>query len=1259
MADITINKVELKPENIDDFRLNFGDKASEYLAKDLVGTFTQDFAPQIQQDPNFFNYELLQSGKATFFDQLSPEYTMEVNGEQKPIRDMLPAERAVRFQNPDAISALLSNAETGSLPGAFFSEFFKTAPSVYAGTEAAKLAAARSFRKPPTSPLQFGLQAIPPVAAFIGGSMLLYEGADALEEGLFGPDVPVLPGQKANIEMMRTLGGGTAGIQFPFLMSRYTSRGARDFLANLAEGAPAPTATRMTAAIEDMIEGMGRVSKGSKTGAGLTIFGETVATLGSGVGAKYAEETFPGQTGPRLGAELLGGNTFAATVSKLLPKTVAGIRESGDASDAFLNKIVTGKQEKLFNRMNELFELHGGNYEKMMADLNNEETRSILAEVFPGVNFTAGQRLEDNTGIMMMVEAAMAKENPELMASRMKADRNAKEFFDNWIRGLIADGSQDALRTAALLRRNMFSDAMQRRLTAAVDNRVAASQRLVTGPMSARSQQAFSILLADTLDAQLQLARRKEKNLWSEVGGFTVFEPQDIIDSDFTPSFIVKYDEMLNDLPPAYRNKFKQAAPELYATVQDMKKRLGLDIREGIAEQQTIIANLTNKDAASVNALSAFVNEKVGRRGSLQDRLAATNDLISQLDSNKLGDATITAAQKTTMLPAARAQAKLLELEIAKTDPTRVSGVSADELYKIRTQVLNDASNIASGATTVRGTANQARQFGEIAEAILDDLGTVGEGVNDAYDVARAYSFALNDTFTRSIVGKARANTAMGARRIPPELLSQQFIRGNPTVTDLRIQELQGIADFAVEQGLEGATKTFTTINNIMESAIREAKKSSIYPPGHPREGQINATALATWRQQNEDLLSRFPALDRDLDNAISAQRTFEVYDARAADAQKLVDSQVYLSTLIGNTSPTAAISEALNFVPKGGRVKDPVQGLRRLFRLTSVKFRDADGKLLSGAEQDAMRAKINEGYQNAILQYAFMNAGGESINTFDPVTFHKLMFGPVKGEGVGPGGPQSLVELASQYGIMDKAQITRIRTISNQMVRLAAADAAGKLDDPELIKEAGPIFDFYVGMVGLGAGTKAYKAVTGGEGGTASISAAAAGKRFILDMFKDMPASKRMEAFQLIFADPQLSATLLRPANTPEAAANQLSRIQKFFVDRGFNVASGQQPYIIREMYEDEDQGTGLTKEDMIGDQTSVNPSLIPQQVPTQQVAPPTTALASAAPVQPQPVAPPPVASGPVDRSRYAALFPTDIASSMIRQQGIGSLMG
>ncbi len=1282
MSDLEIDKVIVTPEYIDDFRLQFGEKAPNAFAADLVGTFQQDFATQVADDPNFLTLEGVKNGTAGFFDKLSPNYTLPVldpNGveTQVPIRDLNAQQRKAFFNTDDAVSAFFSNAEPGSLLRSGVGEFLKTAPSVAAGVKAAKATAARTFRTPPKSLPGLVLRATPPAAAFIAGSMLLYEGADSLEELALGPDQVILPGHKYAHEMARTGGGGAAGIQFPFLMSKATSSAARNVLANLAEDAPRPAALRFTATLEKMIEDMGGLAKGSKTGAGLTIGAEGIAVGGASVGAGYAEDVYPGQTGPRLGFELLGGMTFASSLGRLLPKAVSGIRSSGDEGDKFLEEMMTGKQEKLFTRIKELYIKNEGNYEGMMADLDSPETNAILKEIFPDVDFTAGQRLDDNTGIIMQLEAKMAGETPDLAAARQVSHRQAKSFFEKWIDGLNSDGSPEALRTAAILRKNMFTDLLQRRLTLAVDARVAARNRLLTGDEAnakPQSQKIFSTQLANTLDAQLEIARRQEGKLWKDVGGFTVFEPADIIDTDFTPAFILKYDEVFNDLLPRYQQRFIDSAPELYKTVQDMKRRLGLDIRDGIKEQNNIIAGVDAQDSGPVSLIRTQIENNISGR-PLQAQINRMDELIAGLENgNFKGDPRfnlrdpetgagdmepttfpVKGTEKENYLKVARAKKKLLELEQARLDPTRVEPVSATELVKLRREVRNDAVNLYSGATTKLGTANQSRQFGEIAEAILDDLNSVPDGANKAYDLARAYSFALNEVWTRSIAGKARAKTAMGANRIPVELLTQQFVRGSPDVTDLRIQELQGVAEFAVEQGFEGATGVFTTIDNIMEGAVRAAQKKVM----NFETGQVNAAALEAFKRDNADLLDRFPNLKSDLNDVVSAQRTFEAYDARKSFGRDLANKQSYLAALIGNTSPTMAISEALNFTPKNAQLADPVGGLRRLFRLTSVKFKGPDGKLLPFEEQQKISKGVQEGYLNAILQHAAMKSGIEG-KTYDPITFHRTLFAPLPGQGA---GKLSLVDLAESYGIMDEQQIRRIRTISNQMVKLAAADAAGNLDDPELIKQSGPIFDFYLGMVGLAGGTKVYQGLTGGTGGTASISAAGFGKSFILDLFKNAPASKRAEMQALVFKNPKMAAALIDSPKTEKEVSRQRGKIRAILEDNGFKIFGANLPFVIREAGEDEDVGTGRTEPIPTPrgmSVSSVAPTMMPapQPVPT-PAAQPTTAMASAAPVQPQPPAPPPVASGPVDRSRYAALFPGDIASSMIRQQGIGSLMG
>ena len=135
------------------------------------------------------------------------------------------------------------------------------------------------------------------------------------------------------------------------------------------------------------------------------------------------------------------------------------------------------------------------------------------------------------------------------------------------------------------------------------------------------------------------------------------------------------------------------------------------------------------------------------------------------------------------------------------------------------------------------------------------------------------------------------------------------------------------------------------------------------------------------------------------------------------------------------------------------------------------------------------------------------------------------------------------------------------------------------------------------------------------------------------------------MDVMAELMQNPILLGKLMRKPKTEREKSALLSDIKNSFIELGFirpvrRQASG----VIREPEEEIDQQTFTPP---VAEET--------QPVPAQPVAPPTTQVAPAisAPIQQSAV------QGPVDRSRYAALFPTDIASGMIRQQGIGSLMG
>jgi hypothetical protein len=153
--------------------------------------------------------------------------------------------------------------------------------------------------------------------------------------------------------------------------------------------------------------------------------------------------------------------------------------------------------------------------------------------------------------------------------------------------------------------------------------------------------------------------------------------------------------------------------------------------------------------------------------------------------------------------------------------------------------------------------------------------------------------------------------------------------------------------------------------------------------------------------------------------------------------------------------------------------------------------------------------------------------------------------------------------------------------------------------------------------------------------------------------------------------SDPKLLTAALRRGKTAQESKRIGSRLVNMLVDFGFAFPRRSVPAITT-INEGESTAPPAPEpvkpplkqrvDELINQTSSVAPTAMPAQqpVPAQRVRPPTAALASAAPqVQAPPPAAPAPSSGPVNRQQYAALFPNDSASAMIRQQGIGSLMG
>jgi len=1285
---IKIDSVILTPEVVEDFRKNF-DNPSEALARDLVTTMQMDYAEQMAADPNFLTYEGLIGGTAPFLDLLPSTQGKSTTEKQK---------------TADEIVVLFSNAQPATFARPFLSEFAKSVPATEAMAATARVTGPRII----PAATAYGASVAGPYGAgagFVGGTLTtgalsllaaggVYVLGDEIEEQILGPDPVITPGQRAEYEAYRTLGGGAGAIRFPWLMSDESNIAGRMALKNIANEAAESRATNLATKLDNLISATGKAARKNPV---LTGVGEGVAIGGSSVGARYAEEMDPGATGTRLAGELIGGNLLYATVAKALPRIIAS-----KETDNVTGGIVNAQQRKLFENINELYADYGTpeQYDELIKNLTSPEMLDQLEEAFPGVNFTAAQQGGDP--LLMGVEAVKAQGERGLDVARKKAERESLDFMNKFIQGLISTGDPADARNAAILRASVFEDTLRQGLNRKMQTLLDANERLQTQPgQSAQvSQQELSEKLYSLIGDYITAASNKERELWAAVPNIEVIQPLGAdAAEEALPAFLRAFDE-ISFTDPAVQDAFSKSSQVLFRFIDNAREDLGLAPRAVLSEAEidslgrfrsgfdNAVVRLGGFEASEgdlIRLLNDAEQLPVGERaGFLRERQAEVKAGLKDLANPEGQKRLVTALDKAADYFSAQATAETRAAQRAGEASEDVVPMTSERLSEVRSQLLREARSLAADPAT----SDYARRIGIVAEAIAEDLDV--EGFGSAYDTARAYSRAKNDFFTRTIVGDVDRTQRSGAARLPAEVTFETFIKSNPSITLSRVRQLQGMAEFADQQGLPqflddtvmpGEEPVFTTTTNLIDSYLRNLKKLTSKQVFNPKTNKyttvVNASALEDWKAQNADVLEAFPQLQTDLANATTAQRAVEVMEQNAKRGREIARGQRYLAKLIDGVSPTVAVTNAFE-------AENPDKAFRNLFALRRMGADAIEGRQAArhGQLSALRRARANEinaaglktedinnALQSAVLEHAYLAAGGEGA--FNPQVFYQTLFGDLPKK---PG--TSLMDVADQFDVFPEAVKNRLKFMSEQMMRVQAADAAGRLADPDAFAaEAGPIVEFYIGVLGSAAGTSAFRAV--GGSGAGAISSAGVGARELRKFMLELPAVSKLRAIDMMFTDPQLIAAVMQKPGTERGKVRQYEKIIGILNDKLFNTSASMAPFVTRETFEEEDRGTDVPYQGFPGlpdnpekenqqrieqfqqeilQQQNMPPAnqqgalVPPAQPPTQGggAAPMPTQLASAAP---QPTNTP---SGQVDRARFAALFPEDR-----ELMGIASLMG
>lgn len=155
-------------------------------------------------------------------------------------------------------------------------------------------------------------------------------------------------------------------------------------------------------------------------------------------------------------------------------------------------------------------------------------------------------------------------------------------------------------------------------------------------------------------------------------------------------------------------------------------------------------------------------------------------------------------------------------VNLAEQDRVISDSISSRTLSFRRSRLLNEAR--IAGASEDKQKANF---LSEMAGAFLQDLESY-TGNDIQYALARSYSTALNDAFTRPFVGKIVATDRSGAYRISPESVIDTTF--NSSFASERARAIDAIGKFEITQELT----TLLNLSPVETNEARDAFMSSV-----------------------------------------------------------------------------------------------------------------------------------------------------------------------------------------------------------------------------------------------------------------------------------------------------------------------------------------------------------------------------------------------------------------------------------------------
>lgn len=581
---------------------------------------------------------------------------------------------------------------------------------------------------------------------------------------------------------------------------------------------------------------------------------------------------------------------------------------------------------------------------------------------------------------------------------------------------------------------------------------------------------------------------------------------------------------------------------------------------------------------------------------------------------------------------------------------------TAERFFLMRSGLMNKAAQLRKVGNLV-----YARRLDMLSDALLRDLTGQKNGVSEAYNTARAYTFARNNVFTRSFLSDLQATDRNRGLIMDPQKLLDEAMRGGHLATSRNFEQIRNAGRFLIDEAgfTEEAVRAMDA-DEIMTAALRDSLRKvmdrrEIPNPVNPSQTietyVVNPTKLENWKKEpgSRELFALIPDIEVDLANAQSAQRAFDgmlddvSMQMKPSEAARRGMNEEQLKNMYG----TKAFQWVLQFEDPGQAVakaiasEKPSLALNSLYRMVN----EADYKGAEYTKEQAM-----QGLKSAIFNYALRKANNTAGLPNGDVLQREL-FTQIK--GVDPSAKLSLSDFLVRKGLATEEEMADVQKAVKTMRGIEEAFATNDFENV-LFKNPSMAKLFYIRIAGATAGSFAQqqlKKLFGMPQMSGGLIAEQTGSDLVQRVFLRGPETQRIKVMTEMFSNPKLLSEMMKEIQDAKMKDNALTRIEKLIAPlarqtgRRLPIGIRAVDEEVRQEYQDE-----TPPPPRVAPPPPLRPNL-PSAPPQAAIVPPARLPtqgggAAPSPMQQVAAAPRPTPStptGPVDRARFAALFPED----------------